>query len=150
GTILNLLRWKRWMMIGIATAAIPAIRAAFRNVMLPPSRRRKSKTENRKSKSSPPGGEGGIRIRFSVFDFRFSASSPHPEGEVLGQSFRVRLIRHHRHQVDAVAVAAVLELRAPLLEVFQIGGPQVVRVDEVLLPVHLQAVEAGPGPKVEV
>jgi hypothetical protein len=33
GTILNLLRWKRWMMIGMATAAIPAIKAALRNVM---------------------------------------------------------------------------------------------------------------------
>src|SRR6185295_5473795 len=33
GTILNLLRWKRWMMTGMATAAMPAIRAALRKVM---------------------------------------------------------------------------------------------------------------------
>src|SRR5215203_412367 len=105
GTILNLLRWKRWMMTGMATAAMPAIRAALRKVMGLPS---------------------------------------HPQREVLGQRLRVGLVRHHRDQVDLVAVAALLELRAELLEVLQVGRAQVVRVHQVLLPVGLEAVEAGP------
>src|SRR5450631_2111997 len=99
GTILNLLRWKRWMMMGMATAAMPAIRAALRKVM-------------------------GL--------------SPHPEREILGERFGVGLVRHHGNKVDLVPVAALLELGAEFLEVLQVGGPQVVRIHEVLLPVGLE------------
>src|SRR5947207_3321747 len=76
--------------------------------------------------------------------FRNSTLPPHSQGEVLRERLRVGAVGRHRHEVDAVAVAALLELGAEALEVLKIGRTQMVGIDQMLLAVDLQAVEARP------
>src|SRR5688500_2781495 len=110
------------MMIGMETARMPPSRATLRKAIT--ARPRGSKGQGPRTKDqgvSPPSPPGEARGgSFGPWSLVFGPSSTQSQRQVLGERVGVGLVRHHGDQVDPVAVAALLELRAEAVEVLEI------------------------------
>src|SRR5215212_4954799 len=104
------------MMIGIAKASVPASRAAFRKVMGPPRDRHPTSNAARSLQRQPPAQIGGQRLS-------------------------IWLISAKRHEIDLMPPTTPREVVTKFRKVFQVRLSKQRRVEHVLDPSALQALE---------